>query len=81
MTHCRVMLRIRVNSVINFGVPQKAVNLLLLLLLIYLFVTCNWVVTRWQESVTLCTCNTISRSDMLTTVSFSIRAAFRNFRR
>ena len=28
----------------------------------YLFVTCNWVVTRWQESVTLCTCNTISRS-------------------
>ena len=28
----------------------------------YLFVTCNWVVTRWQESVTLCTCKTISRS-------------------
>ena len=28
-------------------------------LLYYLFVTCNWVVTWWQESVTLCTCNTI----------------------
>ena len=35
---------------------------LLLFYYYYLFVTCNWVVTQWQQSVTLCTCNTISRS-------------------
>ena len=35
---------------------------LLLLLLLLLFVTCNWVVTRWQQSVTLITCDTFSRT-------------------